>query len=763
MIESPTAGPGRVRRWARRAWRTTVGPFALMLALAAVMLSPLSFYEMPASPGHDLACHVSAIVEAKNALDEHQFPVRVAPRQNDRGRYPLFQFYGNLPYTAGGLIYRYAGLDPYAALKQVLWLGLALAGFFVYRSARLLTRRALPSLVAGAVFVAAPYLLTDVHARFAFPETVSFCLLPVAFYFAARCFQSRRLRFIPCGALAWSALGLSHNITFLYGSVFFAAWFLTFARPRRSFARRLGRVGVAYALGLLLNAWYVVPQFTALPSLVISHMYWSVQECSWLTPLGALLAPGPVPPAASPVPLEDARFSLQVGWAILVPAALAVYYACGGRALSPRQRGPLVRLLLFGGAALFLVWSPFDFWSYLPRVFSFVQFSYRLLMFVVLWGALLAACVLARAWPNGLRPGPFVACLCAPCLLAAPYLSAHHSTDQVSVPGEVRCPNVGRNGADDIYLPTADGPAGAGPSSPADEGAPPVVPVEQARAAAVFGKTTVVRYRASSPCLIQLPVLFYPGLLRVRDNGTTVPAERLGRWLALRLEPGDHVIAVQFVGCRWANFLSAGAWALVLSALFLTGLLPGAAAGEAVRRCGVFPGLPGAVHAAGMLALGGAALVGAAGLLRATVFAPPLITEVVASSTLSPMHEAAYAVDGRGQTAWASLDSDRAVLQLRLRRAVSLRSLDLLARGTNIYEGWQAVTVRLYRGGEVVLEKSFSFPDAATERLEVARFPPTRTDHIELLLSDPVTQTPYGQPANHVLHPGYAEITLGHD
>jgi len=66
------------------------------------------------------------------------------------------------------------------------------------------------------------------------------------------------------GAVAWSALGLSHNITFVYGSLFFAAFFGSFVALNRRFPWRLGRVGIAYGLGLLLNAWYVAPQAATL-------------------------------------------------------------------------------------------------------------------------------------------------------------------------------------------------------------------------------------------------------------------------------------------------------------------------------------------------------------------------------------------------------------------------------------------------------------------------------------------------------------------
>src|SRR5260370_32200053 len=89
---------------------------------------------MPETGAQDLAKHVSVIVEARNALAEGQFPVRVAPNQNRGERYAIFQFYGNLPYTAGGLLFP-AGGNPYDALKVVGGLARALGRVFTFRRA----------------------------------------------------------------------------------------------------------------------------------------------------------------------------------------------------------------------------------------------------------------------------------------------------------------------------------------------------------------------------------------------------------------------------------------------------------------------------------------------------------------------------------------------------------------------------------------------------------------------------------------------------
>src|SRR5205823_3849823 len=90
--------------------------------------------------------------------------------------------------------------------------------------------------------------------------------------------------------------------------------------------------------------------------------------------------------------LNTAGWSMAGAVLVLyVLIAIAVMAPLGSRALRlgaaiPRpHRSAMVRMLLFFTAALVMVWTPFDFWSYLPHVFSYVQFSYRLLMFVVLW------------------------------------------------------------------------------------------------------------------------------------------------------------------------------------------------------------------------------------------------------------------------------------------------------------------------------------------------------------------------------------------
>jgi hypothetical protein len=445
----------RLPPWIRRR-QTGAAALILYTLLALAMMAPLAPEALPFSGAQDIANHVSGVIEARNALEEGQFPIRVPPHQINGERYPLFQFYGNLPYTLGGALYLVTDADPYALWKLVVTSCLIIAGYFTYRTALRLTRQKLPALAAGAVFITAPYLLTDIHGRAAYSELVAFALLPVIFYYAWRSFATRRWGPVLAAGIGWCALALSHNITFLYGSLFLGLYFLSYAAWRRRLAPRWLRVGAGYVLGWLLAAWYLLPQQLLLPDLA-SGLLTPVQDAAWLTPLSVLLAPSVALPVhlGSPYIVMPEHFGLQVGWLILAAAGLVGWGLCQGQGKASGGQTQAVRVLVLFGLALFMVWSPVDFWSLLPSMFSYVQFSYRLLMFVVLFGSVLSAFALALLFKGQMRPGHLVALVLAAGWGAAPYLGPLRQERSLSVDAEIAHPDIGRGGANGIYRPSA--------------------------------------------------------------------------------------------------------------------------------------------------------------------------------------------------------------------------------------------------------------------------------------------------------------------
>src|SRR5205807_1106444 len=145
------------------------------------------------------------------------------------------------------------------------------------------------SVIAGVVFLLAPYQFTDMNARGAFAECVAFNLLPVAFYYLLRVMASAKHRYVLLCAVAWALLGFSHNIAYgcavLFGVVFCAL----FGGLRKR--RRLRRLGCAAALHAVLVLWYFVPQLLTVGRLNIRQESGNPYEFADVAPLRALLSP----------------------------------------------------------------------------------------------------------------------------------------------------------------------------------------------------------------------------------------------------------------------------------------------------------------------------------------------------------------------------------------------------------------------------------------------------------------------------------------
>jgi hypothetical protein len=670
-------------------WQPAIGALLLVTVVAVAMMLPFSSDFLVESPASDLANHVSAIIEARNAFAEGQFPLRVAPNQNQQARYPLFQFYGNLPYTVGGLVYLVTDINPYWVWKLTVLFGLIIGGFFTYRCGYALTDRAKPSMVAGVVFITAPYLLSDINARFAYTETISFTLLPAVLFYSLRTFTSEKLSSMVSTAIVWSCLALSHNITFLYGSIFFGLYFLSCFALNKIYLYRIIRLGVAYTIGVLMCLWYIIPQMYLIPFINVSIKIAPAYDRAQYAPLYVLLSPILVlhPEITTP------RMSLQVGWPIIASFVIALYYLLKRAEVFKNKGSTITRLIIFFGLAFFMAWSPVDFWKYLPYVFSYVQFPYRILMFVVLWGSLLTPFALVALFKENMRVEYVIGITLVLVTIAAPFLPVHKTTKaKFSVANDIIMPNTGRGGANDIYrvslaeianntplvynanfaqldygllndhwlrypgkmvipapkegdtlliegmvsehysstirlkvtmddvlITTTSLPAGPFklnvplresfdtdhvqlemqtdryldpeylvPGPPAPEKLafqltsltlqPAAVRADRSLLLSTkevlnttrYGVSTISTIKTTQSGFVQLPVLFYPNILRVRDNGQDIPYSTIERYVAVSLPPGEHIIDIQFIGVTWANIVSGVVALAVLAVLMVT-------------------------------------------------------------------------------------------------------------------------------------------------------------------------------------------------
>ncbi|HEX8910987.1 MAG TPA: hypothetical protein VF796_01410 [Humisphaera sp.] len=563
----------------------------LCLLLAGVYLLP--YLPNGLVKNGELYGYIGGVADARNALAEGQFPIRVPPSADvpewsgetleipvvapprgvvrvplptavgDRARYPVYQFYANLPYTLSAVV---PERSPYAAWKWAMFATLTAGGWSAYALAWRWTRRHAAAMAAAGVYLSAPYLFTDLHDRGAMAELTALCLLPLALLATWACFTRGGFGRVVGAAVAWSAVALSHNITYLYGATFAALLVLSFVSPRRRMFGRVLRLAAAGALHAGLVAWYLAPQVALMPRLRIGQAagvtpWWSRE----LTTLDVLLSPVVKTPATSTVP----RLGLQVGWLVL--AGLLTAIACAvvrvtrrtrthGRA--PRLQTPtalrwglLARLLPLWASAFVIAWQPVDLWGYLPRAYQFVQFSYRLLGFTSLFGALLAGLAVATL-PRGRAKTGAAVIIAAGAVLTSLAYFPRYGPDMYHPTGSwrwvVNRPEMA--GGNDAYQLV--------PTTPTDPPAdvPGRMPIARSADARKPGGGAVFDLKVDQPTWATLPVLHYPDMLRVTVDGAPARAGASGKWVAVAVPPGRHELRVWFAGLAWANAVSLAAW-----------------------------------------------------------------------------------------------------------------------------------------------------------------------------------------------------------
>lgn len=746
-------------QWSVR--QKSIAPLLLYVLISLALLWPYRFSAVRWTG--DMKTVLALVIEARRALAEGQFPIRVALDLQNGTRYPQFQYYGNLPYTAAGAACALFRDDPYLGWKVVTLFSLIAGGWFMRRLAYALVHNDPAATMAGAVFLSAPYLLTDLYARVAFTELIAINLLPAAFYLSIRCFRSPRWRYIVASAVAWAMIALSHNITYLYGLLFLALLLLSqFTRTRGP--RRIARLALAGVLHAALVIWYVAPQLATVDLTEIGSVF-TPQYYAGLAPLRVLLSPVLL---NTPRGEETPNLGLQVGWPIL-SLVLTAIIAVGMR----RVRKPMVvRLLFLWLLAFFVAWSPINFWHAVPQTFWFIQFPYRMLMFIVLFGAILSAFSIKALFPRRL-PAWFVVAMLGALGLA---MSSFYPHGRVPLYADLTAqlkvdPNLWRLKE---FVPKAEALTVRDQEGgrPGYAGFPPrVLPrgwqaVSLGPAQLQQGRVTRCDFVAHAPTLLVLPILDYPGLLDVRIDQKRITYGNAGRYVALQLPPGQHQITLRFSGFEWANVSSVLGWAVVVLAM-LAGIIKGfqrlrtglsapyhGARPDALRSA---PGITGGMILAGFAAMMICVIVPTSDPVRRLFRTGPELTVSADHSTWDGLPE--YAFDDLPQTAWMAGTGQPTHLTVLFSQSAKLNGIEFDPRLVSLYEGWRHIRITLFDRERAVFEKSFNFPHAGTDRQQFIEFASIQANRVEFEFSDPVDRRNDGSqiPASE-LSPGYSEI-----
>ncbi len=156
--------------------KKTIAGLVICLILTCFALRPLvqpGFFTM-----HD-DTQVGRVVSMGKALRFGQFPVRWVTDLGYGYGYPIFNFYGPLPYYAGGVFYA-LGTSGLLATKIMFGAGILIATVTMYLVANRLLGT-LGAILATVLYTYAPYHAVQIYIRGAVGEFWAFAFLPLVF------------------------------------------------------------------------------------------------------------------------------------------------------------------------------------------------------------------------------------------------------------------------------------------------------------------------------------------------------------------------------------------------------------------------------------------------------------------------------------------------------------------------------------------------------------------------------------------------------
>jgi len=367
--------------------------FILFGCLSAILLIPIA--SIHGIPNHaDYINHVALIIQAKTAILEGQFPLRVAPFEHSGWRYPLYQFSSPTSYLFTGLIYRWiTPSSPVAAFTLALWCSLMMGAIYMYRTAYFLTHKKLAAFLGSIVYLTAPYYIIVINRLGNLNEALALGIIPVVLYYSLKCYEKPNdNKLFLQTSLSWYLLITIHTSSFVYLILFFAIFTLITTLNNLDKWKNFFFLGITILYGCMLAIWFLAPLELFSNYLMGSYSYTSTEHMVMFHPsLMYLLSPY----ANITANFRYALLSIHpsIGLPILAAASLCCYTATKSLFLKNKlSRKWIYPLLIVFFIAFYLAWSPTNIWGWLPKQLLVGQYCWRLLSQVTWIGALLFAC-----------------------------------------------------------------------------------------------------------------------------------------------------------------------------------------------------------------------------------------------------------------------------------------------------------------------------------------------------------------------------------
>ena len=353
---------------------------ALSIFAWGPLLSPAYFFQ-----AHDAQHSIFYVVEFDQTLRDGFLYPRWSPDFAFGYGYPLFNIYPPLAIYAAEIVHL-LGFDIVTSVKLIYVLATIASGLTMYGFAtRLFGKKA--GLLAGTVYMFAPFHLLEIYVRSAYAEYVSLALLPLVLWAFTELIAAPNIRRMGLAGAAYGLLALTHHSSFFTFTPFLLLYILVLVagkaklNPLAWLKLALFNAG-AGILGVALAGIYLIPAL--LEQRFIKIEQWvsgSYNALEHFVYLSQLFSPAWDYGYSNPGPTDGMSYQLGIivyGLTLITIVGLIFY----GRRIP--HRGTVV---IFVGAVLLAVWLMLPtaawVWATLPMA-SLVQFPWRLLIIVIL-------------------------------------------------------------------------------------------------------------------------------------------------------------------------------------------------------------------------------------------------------------------------------------------------------------------------------------------------------------------------------------------
>jgi hypothetical protein len=230
--------------------------FLIGLILSVAVMWPL--FKSGYFTHHD-DVQVIRLHQMNKCIQDFQIPCRWVPDLGGVYGYPLFNYYGPLPYYFGEVFFLFLG-NLIVAAKIMFGFSFVGSYVFMYLLAKKLWGSPLAGAISGIFYAYAPYHASDFFVRGAMGEMWALMFVPAIFWAILEYVDKRKIKQLLLISLFTARLVTSHNLSLMMFLPFVIGFATLLVIKAKNF-KLSGYLLAALIFGFCLSAFYVAPAY----------------------------------------------------------------------------------------------------------------------------------------------------------------------------------------------------------------------------------------------------------------------------------------------------------------------------------------------------------------------------------------------------------------------------------------------------------------------------------------------------------------------